>query len=103
LRKKSPFRELYKLAMKLQVPREILYQKTKEFFMSKGYLIERERSPTFLLFLGGEGRWRIQLRERKEATKIELTFESFLSRLNRDQEEKIQNDLAKYIAFIQNL
>jgi len=80
LEKRNPLKELYKLTMKLQVPREILYQKTKEFFIGKGYLIEKERTPTFLLFLGEEGKWRIQLREGRRATKIELTFETFFSR-----------------------
>jgi len=103
LGKRNPLKELYKLTMKLQVPREILYQKTKEFFIGKGYLIEKERTPTFLLFLGEEGKWRIQLREGRRATKIELTFETFFSRLKKKQEEKIQKDLANFIATIQNL
>ncbi len=101
--KRNPLKELYKLTMKLQIPREILYQKTKEFFIGKGYLIEKERTPTFLLFLGEEGKWRIQLREGRRATKIELTFETFFSRLKKKQEEKIQKDLANFIATIQNL
>ncbi|MEX2703644.1 MAG: hypothetical protein Q6368_011350, partial [Candidatus Baldrarchaeota archaeon] len=92
MEKRNPLKELYKLTMKLQVPREILYQKTKEFFIGKGYLIEKERTPTFLLFLGEEGKWRIQLREGRRATKIELTFETFFSRLKKKQEEKIQKD-----------
>ena len=103
MEKRNPLKELYKLTMKLQVPREILYQKTKEFFIGKGYLIEKERTPTFLLFLGEEGKWRIQLREGRRATKIELTFETFFSRLKKKQEEKIQKDLANFIATIQNL
>jgi len=103
LGKRNPLKELYKLTMKLQVPREILYQKTKEYFIGKGYLIEKERTPTFLLFLGEEGKWRIQLREGRRAKKIELTFESFFSRLKKKQEEKIQKDLANFIATIQNL
>jgi len=103
LRKRNFLKELYKLTMKLQVPREILYQKAKEFFIGKGYLIERERTPTFLLFMGEEGKWRIQLREGRRATKIELTFETFFSRLKKEQEEKIQKDLANFIATIQNL
>lgn len=101
--KKSSLRKLYKLTMKLQVPREILYKKIKKFFIGKGYFIEKERDPTFLLFMREEGRWRILLREGKRDTKIELTFESFFPYPKKEQEEKIRKDLANFVALIQNL
>ena len=103
LRKKKSAGELYKLTMKLRVPKEVLYQKSKEFFVGEGYLVERERQPTFLLVMGLEGRWRIQIKEKGETTKIELSFESFLSRLNKEQEEKIRKELTNFVAYIQNL
>lgn len=103
MRKKKSAGELYKLTMKLRVPKELLYQKSREFFIGEGYLVERERQPTFLMVMGLEGKWRMQIKEKGETTKIELSFESFLSRLSKEQEEKIRKELANFVAYIQNL
>jgi len=103
LKRQKSSKELYKLAIRLRIPRDILYKETKSFFKEKEYHLERERFPTFMLFKGEEGIWQVRFRKEREETRVELSFIPQVPRLRKKQQEKIRGELAEYITHIESL
>lgn len=96
-------KELYKLAIRLKISRDILYKETKSFFKEKEYQLETERFPTFMLFKREEGIWQVRFRKEREETRVELSFKPQVPRLRKKQQEKIRGELAEYIIHIESL
>lgn len=103
MEKQKSSKELYKLTIRLRISRDILYNKTKEFFEKRKYRVEKERFPTLIVLKGEEGIWEVHFRKEREETRIELSFKPQVPRLRKKQQEKIRGELAGYIAYIESL